>query len=272
MKLTDILEADVTSITNANIGNRQYGSDFTTGAERKAADQTITAPGQDTPPKIKVMKRPAAAPIIAALSGTTLPADEIPDAASAFVSTFFMRTPPHIGIGLDPTKLAKLQGMAEPMVARWSEGWYRRTAQALATAFGTWAERVETVGNGYFIVYLTAQYFEQTGIKSSLNTAMADAAIAGVIKQQNIGGLNSVSFTKTKTGVTARVIGMELVDANSNKALDIAMKQKFGDLYIKHRDEGELDMINGRPVPKGLTNYYFYFTKEFADHYSLIKQ
>lgn len=267
MKIKDIFEADVTSITQANTQNRTYGADAKSAIQSFHDERRQTVQGVQAAPQIKVAKRFNAQAVKSAVIAAGFPANEIPDYFD--VGSGYNETPPRLYVSVNPKELPQLQGVQEQMAQRWLKSWYGRLAGALAQAFGTFATHVETMGFGGLQVYLSQEYFTASGAKSSLSTPNAPAKVAAVFKKQNIGGIIAIEPTKTKSGYTIKVLGAELVDARSQKTLDMALRQAFGDDYISMKDAGEVSELNNRDLGPGRTHYYLYFKTDLKKTHTL---
>lgn len=267
MKLTDIFEADVTSITQAGTNNRRVGADAKTAMQSFTDSQTITIPPTASAPVIKVGKRFSTANLDKALVAVGFPQDEIPP--DTRIAHNYNDTPPSIWVQVNPRGLEKLQGLADTMRDRWIKQWYGRFATAISKVMGTIATNIKTSGFGSVIVELSPDFLNQSGSKSSLTTPNAPSKIREVLKSQNIGGVLNIKTTKTKSGYTVRIDGAEMIDERSKRALGIALRQVFGDTFISLKSDGVVDQLSNRDLGSGMTNYFLYFKPELSQAFTL---
>lgn len=267
MKLTDIFEAEVTSITQANTQNRTYGADAKSALQDFHDSTRQTVQGIQSPPQIKPAKRFNPAAVKAAILAAGFPATDMGDYFT--VQSGYNESPPCLYISVNPKELPQLKDVPEQMANNWLKNWYLRLAKALAQVFGTFASHVETMGFGGLQVFLSQEYFTASGAKSTFSTANAPAKVAEVFKKQNVGGIIAIEPTKTKSGYTIKVLGAELVDQRSQKTIDMALRQAFGDDYISMKDAGLQDELNNRELGSNRTHYYLYFKPDLKKTHTL---
>lgn len=262
MKIHNLLEGDVTDITQARNSDRRYGADgYQSILSTISANGTADIPVVQEKPLIKASKQLSRVTLTKAVTAAGFVSN---GNVSFAVANLLNNNTPTIDITI------YVHSNGEPVDARIAVRarlvTIARCTQAIARLFGTFAKSIKLTPFGTVIVSLDQSYLQGAG---HTRKPVVTEEIKAILRKLNIGGLNFLYVTRTKGGYSVKIEGAELVDERSLRLLEMAFRQKFGELFISMKNDGIIDNIGYRPAPDGVTNYRLYFKHELATQYQL---
>lgn len=266
MKIVEILEGDIVSITNPKSkGTRAYGDEGYTTIMQRLQNNKSYVDGTDSAPTVRPMKRYTLAEIIKGIKAVGFPENEIP---RGDVSTDFSTTPPTVRVNFYAYQLQQLMGFPEKdkMYYRWEDEWRNRMAAALLTSFGHFAKGMRFSGMANIPTIELSDDFSSSAGKTQ-NKPRVENTIKAILKVHNIGGLLIYNIRRGKSNYNISIQGAEIIDDNSHKRLEMDLQKEFGS--AKLNISKEIENIGHRSVGPGLANYRIALPFSIKNKYTL---
>ncbi len=263
MKLSDILENVVDFRKPPKTQQRTYGAD---GYKTILSNINSGKPasGQNVKPSIRMMKRYSSDVIRKALLDIGFPEHELP---TFNVATELNAEHPRVHASPFMYQLddnPEFANMDQKMKYRVRDQIQNRIIAGLALIFGEWADSVTERGN----IMLSDKFIKAAGISANRRVSLT-GAVQKIFKKHDMGGLGFPYVDKTKYGYRVKLEGMEIVDNNSLKRVELDLKELFGDQFVKFTNDGEISSLGHRPVGPGLTNYRIFLGPDIKKKYML---